>query len=151
VEPHIYLNGLLVIKFSKWLSPIRHWKFESLESIRVIKKSISIPTTISSLKDIANLLTDNQLIEGSIPESFGALVSLEFLDISCNNLSREIPMSFKALSHLKYLNVSFNRLQGKVPVGGPFVHFFAASFMSNDGLCGALQLQVLLCKEGVSQ
>ncbi|XP_062162177.1 receptor kinase-like protein Xa21 [Alnus glutinosa] len=116
-------------------------KLQGLESSRVIKKSISIPTTISGLKDIANLLTDNELIKGLIPESFGALGSLEFLDLSCNNLSREIPMSFKALSHLKYLNVSFNRLRGKVLVGGPFVHFFAASFMSNDGLCGALQLQ----------
>jgi len=76
---------------------------------------------------------------------------LEFLDLSNNNLSGKIPKSLEALSQLKYLNVSFNRLQGKIPVGRPFVHFCAASFMSNDGLCGAPWLQVSPCKEGVSR
>jgi LRR receptor-like serine/threonine-protein kinase FLS2 len=74
------------------------------------------------------------------------LVSLEFLDLSRNNLSGEIPKSLEAVSQLKYLNVSFNRLQGEIPVGGPFVNFSAASFMSNDGLCGAPRLHVPPCK-----
>ncbi|GLT52827.1 hypothetical protein SLA2020_261440 [Shorea laevis] len=110
-----------------------------------------IPTTIGGLKNLVNLSLSGNGLEGSIPESFGGLVSLEFLDLANNNLSREIPKSLEALSYLKYLNVSFNRLQGKIPVGGPFVHFSAASFMSNDGLCGSPRLQVPPCKEGVSR
>ncbi|XP_062170493.1 probable LRR receptor-like serine/threonine-protein kinase At3g47570 [Alnus glutinosa] len=110
-----------------------------------------IPTTIGDLNDLVNLsLADNRL-EGSIPESFSKLISLEFLDLSINNLSGEIPKSLEGLSQLKYLNVSSNRLEGKIPVGGPFVYFFAASFMSNDGLCGAPRLQVPPCKEGASR
>ncbi|XP_059436376.1 probable LRR receptor-like serine/threonine-protein kinase At3g47570 [Corylus avellana] len=110
-----------------------------------------IPATIGGLKNLANLSLANNKFKGSIPESFGELVSLEFLDLSSNNLFGEIPTSLEALSYLKYLNVSSNRLGGKIPVGGPFVHFFAASFMSNDGLCGAPRFQVPPCKEGVSR
>jgi LRR receptor-like serine/threonine-protein kinase FLS2 len=105
-----------------------------------------IPTTIGSLKDLTNLSLAGNRLEGSIPESFGELISLEFLDLSSNNLFGEIPKSLEAVLQLKYLNLSFNRLQGEIPVGGPFVNFSAASFMSNDGLCGAPRLHVPPCK-----
>jgi LRR receptor-like serine/threonine-protein kinase FLS2 len=105
-----------------------------------------IPATIGSLKDLKNLSLANNRLEGSIPESFGELVSLEFLDLSSNNLSGEIPKSLEAVLQLKYLNLSFNRLQGEIPVAGPFVNFSTASFMSNDGLCGAPRLHVPPCK-----
>ncbi|XP_059432525.1 probable LRR receptor-like serine/threonine-protein kinase At3g47570 isoform X3 [Corylus avellana] len=140
---------------SNSLSGPLSFEIGNLKVLRVLELSRNqisghIPTTMGGLKDIANLsLADNRL-EGSIPKSFGTLVSLEFLDLSGNNLSGEIPESLEALLHLKYLNVSFNRLQGKIPVGGPFVHFSAASFMSNVGLCGAPRLQVSPCK-GVSR
>jgi LRR receptor-like serine/threonine-protein kinase FLS2 len=48
------------------------------------------------------------------------MVSLEFLDLSSNNLSREIPKDMEKLTYLKYFNVSFNGLQGEIPGGGPF-------------------------------
>jgi LRR receptor-like serine/threonine-protein kinase FLS2 len=140
---------------SNSLSGPLSFKIENLKVLRVLELSRNqlsghIPTTISGLKDIVSLsLADNRL-QGSVPKSFGDLVSLEFLDLSSNNLSGEIPESLEALSHLKYLNVSFNRLTGKVPVGGPFVNFSAASFMSNNGLCGAPRLQIPPCK-GVSR
>jgi len=105
-----------------------------------------IPTTIGSLKDLTNLSLAGNRLEGSIPESFGELISLEFLDLSSNNLFGEIPKSLEAVLQLKYLNLSFNRLQGEIPVAGPFVNFSAASFMSNDGLCGAPRLHVPPCK-----
>jgi len=141
---------------SNSLSGPLSFEIGNLKVLRVLELSRNqlsghIPTTMAGLKDITNLSLTNNQLEGSIPKYFGALVSLEFLDLSCNNLSGEIPKSLEALSYLKYLNVSFNRLQGKIPVGGPFVNFSAASFLSNDGLCGAPRLQVSPCKEGVSR
>jgi LRR receptor-like serine/threonine-protein kinase FLS2 len=141
---------------SNSLSGPLSFKIENLKVLRVLELSRNqlsghIPTTIGGLKDMASLsLADNRL-QGSVPKSFGDLVNLEFLDLSSNNLSGEIPESLEALSHLRYLNVSFNRLQGKVPIGGPFVHFPATSFMSNNGLCGAPRLQIPPCKEGVGR
>ncbi|KAG6696145.1 hypothetical protein I3843_09G130100 [Carya illinoinensis] len=110
-----------------------------------------IPMTIGSLKDLHSLSLAGNQLEGSIPKSFGDLVSLELLDVSGNNLSGEIPKSLEALVYLKYLNVSFNRLRGEIPTRGPFINFSAASFMSNDALCGAPQLQVLPCKKDASR
>uniref|UniRef100_M1BZN9 Uncharacterized protein n=1 Tax=Solanum tuberosum TaxID=4113 RepID=M1BZN9_SOLTU len=48
------------------------------------------------------------MLDGSIPELFEDLVSLEHLDLSSNNLSGMIPKSLRNLEHLMYFNVSFN-------------------------------------------
>ncbi|KAB1204354.1 hypothetical protein CJ030_MR8G014195 [Morella rubra] len=112
----------------------------------------SIPTTLGRLHLLESLYLDANILTGPIPadlcslKRLGGLLALEFLDLSNNKISGEIPKSLEALIHLKYLNVSFNRLGGEIPTGGPFVNFFAASFLSNDALCGAPRLQVPECK-----
>ncbi|GMP84905.1 hypothetical protein CsSME_00038255 [Camellia sinensis var. sinensis] len=73
------------------------------------------------------------------------MVSLEFLDLSYNDLSDVIPKSLETLSHLSYLNISFNKLRGQIPNGGPFANFTIQSFMSNEALCGAPKFQVPPC------
>ncbi|KAG6642330.1 hypothetical protein CIPAW_09G135200 [Carya illinoinensis] len=110
-----------------------------------------IPMTIGSLKNLYFLSFARNQLEGPIPKSFGDLVNLEQLDVSGNNLSGEIPKSLEALIYLKYLNVLFNRLRGEIPTRGPFLNFSAASFMSNDALSGAPQLQVLPRKRDTSR
>ncbi|XP_018828263.2 LRR receptor-like serine/threonine-protein kinase GSO1 [Juglans regia] len=129
--------------------PIEMGNMKVLRILDLSRNQLSgdIPTTIGAVKDLVNLSLAYNKLEGSIPEACGELVSLEFLDLSNNKLSGDIPKSLEALSYLKYLNVSFNRLQGKIPTGGPFENFSAASFMSNNALCGAPQLQVPPCKE----
>ncbi|XP_042988679.1 probable LRR receptor-like serine/threonine-protein kinase At3g47570 [Carya illinoinensis] len=107
-----------------------------------------ITKTIGGLKSLVYLsLAFNQL-EGSIPTIFGELVSLKILDLSNNNLSGEIPVSLEAFLYLKNINVFFNKLSGEIPTRGPFVHFSAASFMSNNALCGVARLQVPPCQSG---
>ncbi|KAF5472306.1 hypothetical protein F2P56_009035 [Juglans regia] len=147
------LTNLLEVDLSSnSLTGLLSFEIGDMKVLRVMNLSRNqlsgdIPTTIGGLIDLTNLsLAVNQL-EGSIPESFGELLSLEILDLSCNNLSGRIPKSLEALLYLKYLNVSFNNLRGKIPTGGPFVHFWPASFISNDALCGAPRLQVPPCKE----
>ncbi|KAG6696148.1 hypothetical protein I3842_09G132800 [Carya illinoinensis] len=146
--------------------PLTLWSMKDLLEVDLSSNSLSGPLSLElgNMKVLRELnLSNNRLsgdipmtiaqnlFEGSIPESFGDLVSLELLDVSNNNLSGEIPKSLEALIYLKYLNVSFNRLQGEIPTRGPFRNFSPASFMSNDRLCGAPQLQVLPCKKDASR
>ncbi|KAG6692166.1 hypothetical protein I3842_10G099900, partial [Carya illinoinensis] len=147
------LTNLLVVDLSSnSLTGIISLEIGDIKVLRILKLSSNqlsgnIPTTIGGLIDLTNLSLAVNRLEGSIPESFGALLSLVTLDLSYNNLSGRIPMSLEALLYLKHLNVSFNNLRGKIPTGGPFLHFWSASFISNDALCGAPRLQVPPCEE----
>ncbi|XP_041027326.1 probable LRR receptor-like serine/threonine-protein kinase At3g47570 [Juglans microcarpa x Juglans regia] len=148
------LTDLLEVDFSSnSLSGTLSSEIEKMKVLRILSLSRNqlsgdIPKTIGGLKDLANLSLAINRLQGSIPVSFGELVSLEFLDLSDNNLSGEIPKSLEGLHYLKYLNLSFNKLQGEIPTSGPFLNFSAASFMSNNALCGATRLKVPACKEG---
>ncbi|KAK1557579.1 hypothetical protein Q3G72_027444 [Acer saccharum] len=107
-----------------------------------------IPSSFGNLQTLINFSIAHNKLKGHIPESFGNLISLELLELSSNNLSGAIPKSLEKLRYLKYFNVSFNRLDGEIPTEGAFANFSAESFIGNDQLCGAPQLQVPLCKTG---
>ncbi|KAK4710650.1 hypothetical protein R3W88_005163 [Solanum pinnatisectum] len=89
-------------------------------------------------------LAHNKL-DGPIPDSFGKMLALEFLDLSNNNLTGEIPKSLEALVYLKYLNFSFNELSGEIPTGGPFANATSRSFLKNYALCGDSKFHVSPC------
>uniref|UniRef100_A0A7N2L713 non-specific serine/threonine protein kinase n=2 Tax=Quercus lobata TaxID=97700 RepID=A0A7N2L713_QUELO len=101
---------------------------------------------ITDLESLVNLSIAHNKFEGPIPMSFDKLISMVRLDLSNNNLSGEIPKSLMKLKYLKYFNVSFNRLRGEIPFGGFIAQFSAQSFMGNQALCGAPQLQVPPCE-----
>ncbi|KAG2709029.1 hypothetical protein I3760_05G220200 [Carya illinoinensis] len=145
------LTNLLEVNLSSnSFSGSLSWEIEHMKVLikfDISRNQLSGGIPSFSFKDMVNISLARNQLEGSIPESFGEMVSLVTLDLSHNNLSGEIPKSLEALKYLKFLDVSFNRLQGEIPTGGPFINLSAASFLSNDGLCGAPQLQVAPCKE----
>ncbi|XP_049394843.1 probable LRR receptor-like serine/threonine-protein kinase At3g47570 [Solanum stenotomum] len=73
------------------------------------------------------------------------MVSLEFLDISHNNISGTIPMSLEKLQYLKCFNVSFNKLHGEIPSGGPFKNLSSQFFINNEALYGLSRFNVPPC------
>ena len=69
------------------------------------------------------------------------------MDLSHNNLSGRIPEFFESLSSLQFLNLSFNDLEGPVPEGGVFTNSSVVFIQGNSKLCATSSpnLQVPLC------
>ena len=57
------------------------------------------------------------------------------MDPSQNNLSGEIPSFLGTFSTLQYLNLSFNNLEGVVPTGGAFSNSSKVFVQGNKKLC----------------
>ncbi|XP_065619544.1 probable LRR receptor-like serine/threonine-protein kinase At3g47570 [Quercus suber] len=75
-----------------------------------------------------------------------SLKSLEYLDVSINNLSGLIPKGLGKLSFLKFLNISFNDIQGELQIERVFRNVNTISVIGNNKLCGGIpQLQLPTC------
>ena len=77
--------------------------------------------------------------QGKIPTTFKALKSLQYLDLSMNNISGNIPRFFVGFHLMEYLNFSHNKLGGEVPGEGLFLNKSAFSIVGNSELCGGIQ------------
>ncbi|OMO76257.1 hypothetical protein COLO4_25622 [Corchorus olitorius] len=88
--------------------------------------------------EIEVLKMQGNSFQGTIPQSFGSLRSLKFVDLSSNNLSGIIPPQLEKLPLLVSLNLSFNQLDGEVPKEGVFKNVSGFSFMGNRQLCGGI-------------
>ncbi|XP_022636467.1 LRR receptor-like serine/threonine-protein kinase GSO2 [Vigna radiata var. radiata] len=72
-----------------------------------------------SLIDLSQLqylnLSSNYFPDTRIPEFFGSLKNLIYLDLSSSRFHGKIPIQLGFLSHLKYLNLADNSLEGSIP------------------------------------
>ncbi|KAJ7954485.1 Receptor kinase [Quillaja saponaria] len=82
-------------------------------------------------------LSYNEL-RGKIPEEFGDMVALQVLELSHNQLSGEIPSSFGHLTNLGVFYASHNRLQGHIPDSFSNLSFLVQIDLSNNELTGQI-------------
>ncbi|KAI4357389.1 hypothetical protein L6164_001340 [Bauhinia variegata] len=82
-------------------------------------------------------LSYNEL-RGKIPEEFGDMVALQVLELSHNQLSGEIPSSLGQLKNLGVFDASHNRLQGHIPDSFSNLSFLVQIDLSNNELTGEI-------------
>ncbi|XP_059291814.1 serine/threonine-protein kinase BRI1-like 2 [Lycium ferocissimum] len=82
-------------------------------------------------------LSYNEL-RGKIPDEFGDMIALQVLVISHNQLSGEIPSSLGGLKNLGVFDASHNRLQGQIPDSFSQLSFLVQIDLSNNELTGQI-------------
>ena len=82
-------------------------------------------------------LSYNQL-RGKIPEEFGDMIALQVLELAHNQLSGEIPSSLGRLKNLGVFDASHNRLQGQIPDSFSNLSFLVEIDLSNNELTGQI-------------
>ncbi|XP_073022489.1 serine/threonine-protein kinase BRI1-like 2 [Primulina eburnea] len=82
-------------------------------------------------------LSYNQL-RGKIPDGFGEMIALQVLVLSHNQLSGEIPDSLGQLKNIGVFDASYNRLQGHIPDSFSNLSFLVQIDLSNNELTGQI-------------
>lgn len=73
--------------------------------------------SIAGLNMLRNLSLSNSHLMGTIDESVGSFVSLEYLDLSRNMFVGSLPSQLTNLKNLVLLNLSSNSFEGTIPTG----------------------------------
>ncbi|XP_072971288.1 serine/threonine-protein kinase BRI1-like 2 [Typha angustifolia] len=82
-------------------------------------------------------LSYNEL-HGKIPEEFGDMMVLQVLDLAHNKLSGEIPASLGRLRNLGVFDASHNRLHGSIPESFSNLSFLVQIDLSDNDLTGPI-------------
>lgn len=77
-------------------------------------------------------------LHGKLPDEMGEMIALQVLDISHNQLSGEIPSSLGNLKNLGVFDASHNRLQGQIPDSFSNLSFLVQIDLSNNDLTGQI-------------
>ncbi|XP_062079308.1 receptor-like protein EIX1 [Humulus lupulus] len=112
----IFISNCLLPKVDTSSLSFTNNSFLFLKSLQLSENSIH-PSTITWLLNssinLEKLVLTNNVIEGTFPNSFGHITSLEYVDLSGNELGiMGVPKSLSNLTKLKYLDLSHNNLKG---------------------------------------
>ncbi|WJX32750.1 hypothetical protein P8452_21039 [Trifolium repens] len=75
----------------------------------------SLPSSISSLTELTQLVLSPGIVTGSIPTELAQLTKLRVISLPNNRFTETIPSTFSSLSNLHTLDLSHNLLAGSIP------------------------------------
>ncbi|KAA8532489.1 hypothetical protein F0562_032511 [Nyssa sinensis] len=91
------------------IPPLSHVNFTSLTSLDLQRNIIdSIPLWLSNVSRLVNLRVNQNVFQGSVPDTIGKLTSLTILGLSWNNFNTSMPIWLCGLSNLVSLDLSSN-------------------------------------------
>lgn len=74
-----------------------------------------IPPNLGHLPLLQTLILSGNHLKGQIPPTIGSLRNLIQVNLARNFLTGPVPLSFKTLGSLQYLDLSYNLLAGSIP------------------------------------
>ncbi|KAL6505902.1 ubiquitin-protein ligase E3 Brl2 [Orobanche hederae] len=77
-------------------------------------------------------------LRGKIPDTYGGMIALQVLVLAHNQLSGEIPASLGQLKNLGVFDASHNRLQGRIPDSFSMLSFLVQIDLSYNELTGEI-------------
>ncbi|XP_057762618.1 receptor-like protein 35 [Arachis stenosperma] len=108
-----YLERLLRGKIPSSLVQLQHLRYLNLSFNRFEENHI--PEFFGNLTSLRYLDLSNCYFGGRTPTQFGSLPHLTYLNLFANSLEGSIPYQLGNLSKLEYLNLDLNHFQGTIP------------------------------------
>ncbi|XP_042943924.1 protein STRUBBELIG-RECEPTOR FAMILY 8-like isoform X3 [Carya illinoinensis] len=93
-----------------------------------------LPPNLTSI----NLAGNN--LSGNLPYSVSSMVSLSYLNVSCNTISQSIGDIFANLAGLATLDLSFNNFSGDLPSSLSSLANLSSLYLQNNQLSGSLNV-----------
>ena len=76
---------------------------------------VHFPASLGSLRSLMQIWSNENDLDGAIPDSIGSLKAMFALTLEANKLSGSIPSSLRTLRLLRGLDLTGNRLRGPLP------------------------------------
>lgn len=92
----------------------------------------------SAVSTISEIFLDSYNLQGHIPDSFGDMTSITFMELSYNSLSGTLPSSIGGLTNLQQIRVRYNSLSGSLPEGLADVSGLLAIFADYNSFTGSI-------------
>ncbi|KAG7957012.1 hypothetical protein I3843_11G153600 [Carya illinoinensis] len=103
---HNYINGSIPTSFAQL----------PLVNLSLLGNRISgVPPEIGDISSLEELILEDNLLKGPLPESLGNLSNLRRLLLSGNNFTDAIPKTFGNLKNLSDFRIDGSRILGKIP------------------------------------
>lgn len=98
----------------------------------------SLPSSISNLPELTQLILSPGIVTGSIPPELGRLAKLRVISLPSNRFTGTIPTTISSLKSLHTLDLSHNQLTGSIPPSITELPELKVLILASNSLSGEL-------------
>jgi Leucine-rich repeat (LRR) protein/tRNA A-37 threonylcarbamoyl transferase component Bud32 len=94
--------------------------------------------TCNTNGSVVHIFLDSNQLSGTLPDSFGCLINLQYFSVNFNNITGTIPDSLGQLVDLQHLDLEANNFYGSIPASFGQLHKLARLHLSSNKLSGTI-------------